>query len=339
MFWRKKGDWQKIAPASPTAIRISVVAVQGYKKLVVLPSEPFAQEFQSWVDRYAKTLEESDHTRWNFETIAEQIDESINNFAEQQEKALESSIEDVYNSMHRLLKSLDTAVKASEDLETATTTSQGRLATLKQSGNLETLIKGLNSEISALNHAVAKHKTDSKLIRSLCAQHIEDLRSKVKKAESATKTDYLTKLSSRSAFDQHLSEVISKIQEGEDAHLAVLDLNGFKAINDQYGHIAGDAALAEFGVRLLEAFGRQSAHIARLGGDEFGVVFRGKAAVFETKLDRLAEILQKRPFMFQGKAIKLTTSYGTSALRPGQDPKQAFEEADMAMYRHKRRAA
>jgi diguanylate cyclase (GGDEF)-like protein len=115
-----------------------------------------------------------------------------------------------------------------------------------------------------------------------------------------------------------------------------LDLNGFKGINDEHGHDAGDLVLCEFASRVRGSV-RESDVVARLGGDEFAVL---APAVDKEQLEVLARRIVAsacRPVAFGEIEIPVATSIGL-AMYPecGDTPQQLLSAADMAMYEAKR---
>jgi diguanylate cyclase (GGDEF)-like protein len=138
--------------------------------------------------------------------------------------------------------------------------------------------------------------------------------------------DPLTALSNRRA----LPEVFRAVQP-QGATLVFFDLDGFKRINDEHGHSAGDDCLKRFAAALLDSFRPQDA-IVRYGGDEFLVVASGltRASVQE-RIDRLRGILLAVP----RDEMAIAFSYGVSELAAGGHPDAALRAADEAMYRAK----
>ncbi len=125
-------------------------------------------------------------------------------------------------------------------------------------------------------------------------------------------------------------------RDGHMVALMFLDLDGFKPVNDTYGHAAGDAVLVEVGRRLQQAL-RAGDTVARLAGDEFVVLLpnvadRGAAEVAARKVDAVFD----RPFDVDGSQVQITASTGL-ALWPddGGDYRALLREADLAMYRAK----
>ena len=136
--------------------------------------------------------------------------------------------------------------------------------------------------------------------------------------------DPLTALSNRRA----LPEVFRAVQP-QGATLVFFDLDGFKQINDEHGHPAGDDCLRRFAAALLDSFRPQDA-VVRYAGDEFLVVASGLTrGSVEERIDRLRGRLRALP---RGE-IPVAFSYGSSELEAGGHPDAALRAADAAMYR------
>jgi diguanylate cyclase (GGDEF)-like protein len=137
--------------------------------------------------------------------------------------------------------------------------------------------------------------------------------------------DALTALSNRRA----LPEIFRAVQP-LGATLVFFDLDGFKLINDEHGHVVGDECLKRFAGALLESFRPQDA-IVRYAGDEFLVVASGLTAAF---VEERIETLRARLLPARGD-VAIAFSYGISELAPGGHPDAALRAADEAMYHAK----
>ena len=144
-------------------------------------------------------------------------------------------------------------------------------------------------------------------------------------------TDPLTGLMNRRAL---LARIDAYIQTDppEPFMLALLDLDGFKAVNDQYGHGAGDALLCAVAQRLL-ADVKTDACVARMGGDEFAVLVPARDGFTPDNLMTALLVALVQPFAIEGCSIRIGASAGT-AIWPndGSDVKALFERADRALY-------
>ncbi|AOY90837.1 hypothetical protein BKK79_02680 [Cupriavidus sp. USMAA2-4] len=152
--------------------------------------------------------------------------------------------------------------------------------------------------------------------------------------------DALTGLANRARFDEALEDLDAlDAPAGGDARahaICLIDLDGFKQVNDVGGHGAGDALLAEVGRVLLAAEGR---HVlpARLGGDEFGLLL-GAEAVAEARaiIERILAGIDAVRIGRDGRVFSVKASAGMALFRPGSDVKQVLRDADAACYRAKR---
>ena len=154
--------------------------------------------------------------------------------------------------------------------------------------------------------------------------------------------DALTGLPNRILFGDRLRHALDRgHREGTPTCVLVVDLDGFKAINDRYGHPMGDAVLVAFAERLTSVL-RASDTAARLGGDEFSIVCENtEPAEAEVLAQRLRTTLVE-PLDIDGVQIGLGMSIGIGTVAPGADPDDACEQvvraADDAMYADKHRA-
>jgi diguanylate cyclase (GGDEF)-like protein len=161
----------------------------------------------------------------------------------------------------------------------------------------------------------------------------ERLRNRIRELESLADHDVMLPVLNRRAFLREVSRALA-LAERHDAPSALifLDLNGFKEINDTYGHAAGDEALHHVAA-LLTAHIRETDAVGRLGGDEFGVVLTltGPAGA-EAKANELAELIANTPFEHEGQSLSVGTAWGSYPLASGRSADQALAEADAAMY-------
>jgi diguanylate cyclase (GGDEF)-like protein len=150
--------------------------------------------------------------------------------------------------------------------------------------------------------------------------------------------DPLTGLPNRSMLRDRLAEALARMQRGGDA-VAVLfiDLDGFKAVNDQLGHRAGDQLLVAVAQRFRMAL-RSSEVIFRFAGDEF-IVLCERVEYQELPM-RIAERVQAtlaRPFRLDEGQVRVGASIGIAVGRAGEASEALVRRADLAMYEVKKR--
>ncbi|MGO4573500.1 putative bifunctional diguanylate cyclase/phosphodiesterase [Microvirga sp. 2TAF3] len=150
--------------------------------------------------------------------------------------------------------------------------------------------------------------------------------------------DPLTGLPNRRQFDDVVTAAVAAPPGAERMHAVLLmDLNGFKSINDVFGHPAGDAVLREIGLRLAAALRDTGDHVARLGGDEFGIVATQLRSA-EDAAGIALRIIEALKAPVQSGEVKHRVGVGIGvALFPqdGNSAQEIIRRADVALYRAK----
>jgi diguanylate cyclase (GGDEF)-like protein/PAS domain S-box-containing protein len=147
--------------------------------------------------------------------------------------------------------------------------------------------------------------------------------------------DSLTGVVNRASFRERLAQALA----AGESHLAVAfcDLDGFKQVNDEHGHAAGDAVLVEVADRLRDTL-RLDDELARMGGDEFTILWHGVADARDAEgiAERLLATMDE-PFAVPGGATTLGISVGIALAGPGATADSLLSAADAALYESKKR--
>lgn len=153
--------------------------------------------------------------------------------------------------------------------------------------------------------------------------------------------DPLTRLANRRLFSKHLEKAVAgSLRHNDHGAVLLIDLDGFKLINDGHGHEAGDAVLTAIAKRL-QSIVRSEDVVGRLGGDEFVVLLPrlGDESEAREKALRIAERMinsVNAPFDSHGKTLHVGASVGIRLFGfEKSDSEAAIREADTAMYRAK----
>ncbi|MFN8516564.1 MAG: sensor domain-containing diguanylate cyclase [Thermomicrobiales bacterium] len=149
--------------------------------------------------------------------------------------------------------------------------------------------------------------------------------------------DALTGLPNRTLFWERLGEALARSnRRGETVGLLFLDLDGFKGVNDRFGHEVGDALLSTAATRLQRCV-RESDTVARMGGDEFTIVLDGPMDQEGARRVALAAIAElETPIVVGGEVLALSTSVGVALSTVDTRPEDLVRAADAAMYDAKR---
>lgn len=193
----------------------------------------------------------------------------------------------------------------------------------RQRDEREQLVAG---RLQTLVERVASMEQEAKGFR----QHLEEQRQKAL-------LDPLTGLPNRAAWNERLELEVARWQRyGGELLLAVVDIDHFKRINDEYGHLAGDKVLKIIAGELHKRL-RKTDFIARFGGEEFALLIPATPLAGGLQLlETLRAGIEACPFHFRGERVTITLSAGIAAFASAERGEQVFERADQALYRAKR---
>jgi diguanylate cyclase (GGDEF)-like protein/PAS domain S-box-containing protein len=169
--------------------------------------------------------------------------------------------------------------------------------------------------------------------------HVENISERKKReAELSHRAlhDPLTGLANRALLTERIRDYLShRGRHARPSHLFYLDLDGFKAVNDRFGHAAGDAVLIQLAHRLT-ALLRAGDTAARLGGDEFAVLCEDIEPHHAVAIAERLRAAAAQPFRVDGNEITLSAAVGSCRVHSA-DPADVLREADRRMYETKRR--
>ena len=208
--------------------------------------------------------------------------------------------------------------------------------------DMATLAKGLELGVNDYimkpidpNELLARARTQIRRKR-----YQKRLRENYERSISLALIDSLTSVYNHRYADAHLGTMIERMEAGgKPLGLLMIDIDFFKSVNDDYGHMVGDEVLCEVANRICQCV-RSFDMVARLGGEEFIVVLPDATeGIVATVGERLRGMIAAVPFPVSATArhIKVTVSVGaTLAIRGADTPESLLRRADEAMYRAKR---
>ena len=177
-------------------------------------------------------------------------------------------------------------------------------------------------------YALRRYRDLSREIKSRIAAETE--------ARNLARHDPLTGLPNRRFFEEKLEEYLGAASATHQVAVLMLDLDGFKAINDTHGHAVGDKALCEF-ARRVSAIVRADAFLARVGGDEFTIIVPRIGSLDDpTSLARRIAAAVAEPFIIENVTAEFGVGIGIAiAPNDGVHADDLIRRADRALYRAK----
>ncbi|NLD14061.1 MAG: diguanylate cyclase [Gammaproteobacteria bacterium] len=218
---------------------------------------------------------------------------------------------------------------------------------VQKTNNLADLKQRVDQRLNQFADTLKQHQQQRKEAEHSLLQRLQELSDRVHQVENEAaqltsqlveqhekaRRDALTGLPNRAAWDERLSiEYNRMVRKEESLLLVVIDIDHFKRINDNYGHLAGDKVLKILGQRLQKGI-RKTDFMARYGGEEFVILLP------DTRLEdgiglinKLREQIADCPFHFKGNPVQITFSAGIGQMHPGEQAPATFARIDEALY-------
>lgn len=180
--------------------------------------------------------------------------------------------------------------------------------------------------IIAMQQEISRAQGKAEQLQSLIASH-----------EVRVHQDSLTGLHNRSAYDEYIERMFSRWERGYDNVILVVgDIDHFKRINDDFGHVVGDKVLKKV-AEIFKTSIRNVDFVARYGGEEFVFVFEHtKPEDAKKVVEQIRTAIESCPFYYREQRVPVTVSFGITEFRKGDNIEQAFVRADQAMYQAKK---
>jgi diguanylate cyclase len=298
------------------------------------PSTELPAILDETAQQAAKRNEEFEQERHDLESFLQQLVGHLNDLGHRFEatsslrEAARETARQHDNTLHAQMDELETDLQQSEDLDNLKEAVKTRLESVRERIEAhreaeEERDRDLEAEVNALRTRMREMEKES-----------EELRNRLHQEWLQAHTDPLTGLANRLGYEEEARTLMARRQEeGIALSLAVVDIDHFKALNDNFGHQAGDKALKVIGGLLQRQLPQgEAAFLARYGGEEFVCLFpggEGQEAV--EAVERMRQGVEEAVFTFQQKRIRITLSAGVSELGPRDTVQSAFKRADRAL--------
>lgn len=222
---------------------------------------------------------------------------------------------------------------------------EGDLSVTELKQAIESRVHSIRASMSAfVDSQRGKQSAYERRINELAARvrqfetESNTLRQKMRAEQEKAYRDTLTQLPNRLAYEERSGLEYARARRTRaPLTLAVLDLDHFKRINDEFGHRVGDKVLRHV-AELCRRRMRATDLLARFGGEEFVALFPETAAAAAASVcDELRRQIEQATFQYHGLRVPVTVSIGIAELRPDEALDALFERADQALYDAKRR--
>jgi diguanylate cyclase len=211
-------------------------------------------------------------------------------------------------------------------------------------GNISDQLGALKDGGGAGGEAVREAVTKMLEANNKLQSRLEDAERKIqaqaeeiRTQQSEARTDALTKLSNRRAFDACLTECLEKFQaDARPFSMLIFDVDHFKQFNDTHGHLAGDEVLRHVG-RTLAKTVKSGDVPCRYGGEEFAIIMTNTAAAeAQVAAERIRRAIESMAVQFSGKTLRVTASIGMAECATGEEAAQLVRRADDSVYASKK---
>jgi len=217
----------------------------------------------------------------------------------------------------------------------------GELRQAEEADEIENLRLTLIREVERLmggHHELAEKLDSTQQYLQVIETDSRQLTDELTRVRLLSLTDELTGLPNRRAFLRRLEDEVARVQRyGFPLSMALIDLDKFKAINDKYGHAAGDEVLRVYSKNILSIF-RHHDLVARYGGEEFAVLLPNTDADGAARsLTKVMNRASETRWRSDGSVMPVPTfSAGLAFYKPGETSSAFIERVDRALYRAKR---
>ena len=209
-----------------------------------------------------------------------------------------------------------------------------RLKTIATLDDLTQVRASIVESAAELKASIERMTEEGKKVLDHLRKQVEDYQTKLEEAEKIASRDALTGISNRVYVEGRIEE---RITSEVDFCVAILDLDGFKKVNDEHGHLTGDELLKQFAGELRSAC-RSTDIIGRWGGDEFILLLDAGFEEAQAQIDRVRKwVCGNYEIRGPEGALKfrVNASIGLAAHTAGETMKDLLARADAAMYEQK----
>jgi diguanylate cyclase (GGDEF)-like protein len=266
----------------------------------------------------------------------EQLEIQVNEWGARTSGHFKAQADEMKELLIALAKTAEFVGSRDEGYSSKFTDLTGRLAKIADLQDLTQIRSSITERVAELKSSVDQMNKDNHQLVAQLKAEVSTYETKLKTAEHLALKDQLTNVANRRSIEERIQR---DIERGQEFCVTMIDLNGFKQINDTYGHLAGDELLKQFAAELKQNT-RSCDLVGRWGGDEFIVVHSGNLLAAKTHTECVEEWVfgeftiygeTKRPI-----PIQMDGCVGAAEWHRGQTMEELIGKADSEMYLRKK---
>jgi diguanylate cyclase (GGDEF)-like protein len=212
----------------------------------------------------------------------------------------------------------------------------GRLAKIADLQDITQIRSSITERVAELKSSVDQMTRENRELVAQLKAEVSTYETRLKSAEQLALRDKLTNVANRRSIEERIQW---NMEHALEFCVAMIDLNGFKQVNDTYGHVAGDELLKQFATEL-QLNTRSGDLVGRWGGDEFVVVLAGNLLAAKAHIERVEQWVFGKYTIGQGSKTPIVThlvgAIGVCEWRQGQALDELIAEVDARMYQDKK---
>jgi diguanylate cyclase len=261
----------------------------------------------------------------------------IPDYINRQEKYLkerEQEFRDIIDLMTRAMVTLDSD---NQEFNEKIYAQSEKIEAITLLDDIRKIKVALAHEVEHTRRTIREKQDKENRQMEVLAQKVETLNRELKKTKEESQKDGLTGINNRKALDAYLRNLVERNNITRlTFSLLLIDIDDFKAINDTYGHQAGDGVLVSL-TSKISGFIRSDDFIGRYGGEEFVLILPGASLRnANKKAKQICKTISSTRFIFNDIQLKLTISIGVSSFKKGDTAFTVVERADHALYAAKK---
>ena len=234
-----------------------------------------------------------------------------------------------------LAKTAESVGSRDEGYSSKFTDLSGRLAKIADLQDLRQIRSSITERVAELKSSVDQMTRDNRQLVAQLKAEVSTYETRLKSAEHLALKDQLTNIANRRSIEERIQ---MNVEHGQSFCVVMIDLNGFKPINDTFGHLAGDELLRQFAMELKQN-SRSGDLVGRWGGDEFIVILPGTLPSARAQIERVKQWVFGKYTINEGSSmpvvIHVDGSVGAAEWHRGQTMEELIAEADSRMYLEK----